>query len=67
MTKNESSVDHWVRAVLGVVVLWFSYASLSGWEMWVGYIIGLALLVTAATGYCWLYQVLGMSTKKQGQ
>jgi hypothetical protein len=50
-----------------VIVLWFSYDSLSNWEEWVGYVIGLVLLVTAVTGYCALYTLLGMSTKKQNQ
>jgi uncharacterized membrane protein HdeD (DUF308 family) len=67
MSQNESTTDRWVRAVLGVIVLWFSYASLSNWEEWVGYVIGLVLLVTAVTGYCALYTLLGMSTKKQNQ
>lgn len=64
MTKNESTVDRWIRAILGVVIFWLAYKDLAGWEMWVGYIIGILLVITAITGYCWLYQVLGISTKK---
>ncbi len=63
MIRNESNVDRIVRALVGVVLL-------AAWGLgWVGgtvaivlAIVAVVLLLTAATGFCPLYRVFGMST-----
>jgi hypothetical protein len=64
MKKNESMTDRWIRAIIGVVILYVSYAMLSGALAIVGYFVGAVLIVTALSGCCYLYKVLGFSTKK---
>jgi hypothetical protein len=64
MKTNESVADRWVRAVLGAVILYLSYGSLGGvWQI-VGYVVGIVLILTAITGFCLLYALLDISTKK---
>ncbi len=64
MKTNESVADRWARAVLGIIVLYFAWSTFGGvWQI-VGYVVGLILLLTAATGYCLLYTLFGISTKK---
>jgi hypothetical protein len=64
MKTNESVADRWVRAILGVIVLYFSYSSFSGVAQIVGYVVGVILVLTALTGFCLLYALFGISTKK---
>lgn len=64
MQKNEGTIDRLVRAVAGVIILYMAYSSFSGILSVIGYVVGAVLVVTAATGYCHLYKILGVSTKK---
>ena len=64
MQKNEGTIDRLIRAIVGIIVLYFAYSSLSGVAGVISYIVGIALLITAAIGYCHLYKILGISTKK---
>jgi hypothetical protein len=64
MKINESAADRWVRTILGAVILYLSYGSLgSVWQI-VGYAVGIILIFTAITGFCLLYTILGINTKK---
>ena len=62
MTKNIGKVDQWIRIVLGIallsMLLW-----VPGGLKWLG-LIGLVPLITALTGFCPLYRLLGISTNK---
>jgi uncharacterized membrane protein len=63
MTTNEGNTDRVLRAVLGVLAV--AAAFLLGIGSVLGVVllvVGGVLLVTAATGFCPLYRVLGMST-----
>jgi hypothetical protein len=64
MKQNESTVDRLIRAIVGVVIIYLSYVKLSGTVAIIGYVIGIISVVTALTGFCYLYKVLGISTKK---
>ncbi len=64
MKKNESIIDRVVRAILGIIIIYYAYASLVGAWAIVGYIVGIVLLFTAVTGFCYLYKVIGINTKK---
>ncbi|MGC8837894.1 MAG: YgaP family membrane protein [Anaerolineae bacterium] len=68
MQANEGTVDRIVRLVLGAVLLWAGLWPLGGlrgaaWGI-VAAVIGLILLFTAATGFCLIYRILGISTRK---
>lgn len=62
--KNEGPIDRWIRAFLGVFFLALAYYKFSGSVQIIGYVIGVILIFTAATGFCTLYKILGISTKK---
>ena len=63
MTTNEGTVDRSIRALLaaaavvGAVIV--GIGSVAGIVLLV---VGAVMLVTAATGFCPLYRVLGIST-----
>jgi uncharacterized membrane protein len=65
MTRNESTPDRLLRAVLGTALVaigvWGLDASLFGIVVAA---FGGILLFTAATGFCLLYKVLGVKTCK---
>jgi hypothetical protein len=64
MQPNEGLLDRLIRAVAGVIVLYIAYSYLTETLALAGYVIGIILLTTAVTGYCHLYKILGISTKK---
>jgi predicted RND superfamily exporter protein len=63
VTTNESTADRTIRALLAVVAvaaaLWVGIGSVAGIVLAV---VAAVLGVTAATGFCPLYRVLGIST-----
>ena len=65
MQTNESTIDRIIRAIVGVAALAGALAigigSVGGILLLV---VGGVLVVTAATGFCPLYRVLGLSTVK---
>ncbi|HPN96271.1 MAG TPA: DUF2892 domain-containing protein [Candidatus Moranbacteria bacterium] len=64
MPTNESGLDRTIRALLGMIIVYLAYASFTGiWQV-AAYVIGIILLFTAVTGFCMLYKLLGISTKK---
>ncbi len=66
---NESPVDRLIRAILGIVLLVVSISYLGAFKGnalgIVIFVISLVLLFTAATGFCLLYKVFGISTLKK--
>ncbi|MDN5358227.1 MAG: hypothetical protein PWP76_70 [Candidatus Diapherotrites archaeon] len=64
MKQNVGMVDRVVRAVVGLVALYFAYFEATGaWQI-VLYVVAAVGIITALTGYCALYAVLGINTKK---
>ena len=65
MIRNEGPVDRAVRALIGLVaaIAAFSVGASSGLGI-VLLIVGAIMLLTAATGFCPLYRIFGMSTCK---
>lgn len=59
--KNMGSIDRVVRVILGVVLLALFFA---GPRMSWG-LLGLIPLATAAIGFCPLYTLLGIRTRKE--
>ena len=62
--SNEAPWDRGVRALLGVVLiaLLLTTEMFTGGLAIAGWIIASVMLVTAATGFCGLYAVLGVQT-----
>lgn len=65
MKKNESTLDRVLRAVLGVAIVAVGYYWATGTVSIVLYVVGAITLFTAATGFCGLYKILGISTLKK--
>ncbi len=59
MKINVGSVDRVLRVVAGLVIIGAGIAFRSWWG-----VIGVILLATAAIGFCPLYTLLGVSTRK---
>lgn len=66
MERNEGAVDRIIRAILAVIFLLVGLGPLRALQGAVlGIIVavvGLILAFTAATGFCLLYKLLGVST-----
>lgn len=62
-TRNVGTLDRWIRALPAVIVagLWASGA-LTGTALLIAGILAAMLLVTAITGMCSIYAMLGIST-----
>lgn len=60
MTQNEGTVDRVVRIVLGLALLSFVFV---GPHTWMG-LFGAIPLVTGLVGFCPLYGLLGVRTRK---
>jgi hypothetical protein len=60
-TRNESTADRVIRAILGLALIaaFFIYPD-SSWRWF--FLIGIVPLVTALTGNCPVYSLLGIST-----
>lgn len=67
MKKNEGTIDRVVRGIVGIVILYLSYAKFSGGVAVLGYIVGLVAIITALTGFCYLYTLLGINTDKNSK
>jgi len=65
MIKNMSTLDRSIRIIVAVVLIWLNIAgTISGiWGM-IAWLIAIIFVVTSAIGYCPLYQLLKISTKK---
>jgi Protein of unknown function (DUF2892) len=57
MDNNMGQVDRIIRAVIGIVVMAFGFM----YHSWLG-AIGLIPLITAGTGFCPLYKLLGFKS-----
>lgn len=63
--QNESTIDRFIRAVVGIELVLIAFLKISGaWQI-AGYVLGAILLVTAIDGFCALYIPFGINTKKK--
>ena len=60
MTRNVGTVDRVARVIIGLAILSLLFV-LEGNLRWLG-LIGLVPLLTAVTGNCPLYSIIGLST-----
>lgn len=64
MHRNESTPDRWIRLLLTVMAAVLALAVGAGTVAGVLLLVVAAvLLVTAATGFCPLYRLVGLSTR----
>lgn len=60
---NMGGLDRAVRAVVGLVLLGlFFMGTVAGVLGWIALVVGIALLATAAIGWCPPYTILGINT-----
>ncbi len=64
MKLNIGSADRWIRIIVGIVLILLGIFKFEGTGKWVAIIVGLIPLITALIGWCPLYTLLGISTKK---
>ena len=65
MKPNEGSIDRIIRVILGIVLIIIGWPVLGNNALGVILdIIGVILLITAITGFCGTYRLLGISTIK---
>ncbi len=64
MQKNESTTDRTIRAVVGVIIFYLAYSVFNGAVAFLGYVVGVVLLVTAFTGFCAAYKLFGIDTRR---
>ncbi len=63
MLNNMSDIDRVVRFVVGVIIGVLSFYYLQTQLIgWFGYLIAFILVLTSITGFCPLYNILGIST-----
>ncbi len=62
--SNESTTDRILRIIVGIISLTVGYSTLSGVAQTIAYVIGAVALITGAIGFCGLYALLGISTRK---
>ncbi len=65
MKRNESNVDRIIRGILGAVLLLVALLAVpTGTLHIVLIVVGIIALVTGLVGFCPLYAILGLSTRK---
>jgi hypothetical protein len=65
MTKNEGKNDRVIRAVVGIIFILLGATIFTGTLSIAMYVIGVISIITAATGFCGLYKLLGIDTTKE--
>ena len=65
MKRNEGSTDRIIRVILGIVLIIIGWPVLGNSVFGVILdVIGIILMITALTGFCGIYRLLGISTVK---
>ena len=66
MKKNLGTADRWIRIVLALIILvLYLTGVISGTLALILGIVALLLFITALIGWCGLYTILGISTRKK--
>ncbi len=63
MKRNEGTWDRIIRAVVGLALLAASFAAAGALKI-VMIIVGAVAVITALTGFCLLYTLLGIDTNR---
>ena len=65
MTKNVGRADQWIRIIIGALLILWGLFGLTGTGKWVAILVGLIPLLTAFIGFCPLYTLIGVNTRKE--
>ncbi|MCF6192366.1 MAG: DUF2892 domain-containing protein [Candidatus Hydrothermae bacterium] len=65
MTKNVGRADQWIRIIIGALLILWGLFGLTGTGKWVAIVVGLIPLLTAFVGFCPLYTLIGVNTRKE--
>jgi len=66
MKGNESGTDRVIRIIVGIILIILGWMALGNNVLGIILdIIGIILIITGITGFCLIYTLLGMSTKKK--
>jgi hypothetical protein len=63
--QNESQMDRVIRFVLGIIIGIIGYYFTSGVTQIVLYVVAFISLLTSITGFCLIYKILGIDTRKK--
>lgn len=66
MQKNEGVLDRFIRVILAGVFFYLGFNTFSGAASVVAYVLAAVMALTAFTGFCMLYKLLGIDTTKKG-
>lgn len=64
MKINEGKTDRTIRIILGIVFLGLALTVLSGTIRTILSIVGVVSLITGLSGFCLLYELLGINTNR---
>jgi len=64
MKQNESTTDREIRVIIGIVAFAAGRFVFTGTISTVLFVIGAIAIITGIIGFCGLYAILGISTKK---
>ncbi len=62
--QNAGAADRIIRVLLGLLLLFISFSNLAGKTQALGLAIGAILLITGAAGFCLIYTLLKVNTRK---
>ena len=66
MEKNMSNLDRLIRVAVALVLIWLNVSGMvTGILAIVAWVIVAIFVVTSTIGFCPLYKILGISTKKK--
>ena len=63
--KNESGLDRIIRLILAIIFFALGVYAFTGVLSIIAYVLGIVMLITAATGFCLLYKLFGINTDKK--
>lgn len=62
--KNITGIDRFLRLLLGILLLQAAFFWLGGTSRWIAYAAAVVMLVTSAWGFCPLYRLLGIGSRR---
>lgn len=65
--KNENAIDRLTRIILAEIFFVVGLFWVGGVLQIISYVLATLMLLTSFMGFCGLYQILGFSTKKEGE
>ncbi len=67
MKKNIGTVDKIIRGVLGLILIYVGGSVYTTNQVLsiIFFVVGLLLIITSMVGFCFLYTLLGITTKKE--